>query len=171
MGQFLFKCFIWMSSSLWNRDCYLEIIDEKIELYLSLQVVGPALKPKQSAPENVFSIAMYSGILLRENNYYGRRILGSDSVWTDNSVFSPARKNVIPARYVMRYKRCWPEIRLQLCDTGEPVNLSEPRFSHLQKGNNEGCYIFYVSFCAFLTTILLYILMIICWSSAAFTIG
>lgn len=34
MGQFPFKCFIWMSSSLCKRDCYPEIIDEEIELYL-----------------------------------------------------------------------------------------------------------------------------------------
>ena len=35
MGQFLFKCFIWMRLFIWKRDCYPQSTDEEIELHLT----------------------------------------------------------------------------------------------------------------------------------------
>lgn len=54
MGQFLFKCFIWMRLFIWKRDCYPQSTDEEIEFSShSLQAVGLTFEAKQSAPENV----------------------------------------------------------------------------------------------------------------------
>lgn len=35
MGQFLFKCFIWMRLFIWKRDSYPQSTDEEIELHLT----------------------------------------------------------------------------------------------------------------------------------------
>ena len=78
MGQFLFKCSIWMRLFIWKRDCYPQSTDEEIEFSShSLQAVGLTFEAKQSAPENV-STTMNSWLLFKENRWCGGNILGSD---------------------------------------------------------------------------------------------
>ena len=99
-GPVSVQVFLWMRLFIWKRDCYPQSTDEEIELHLTAYKQWiQHLKPSSLLQRMYLQLPGTHDF--HSKQVVWRNILGSDGGRINNSVFSPAGKNVPAAERVV----------------------------------------------------------------------